>query len=116
MYQPKSLYGVPFTLKMCQDQVGEGWHGLVEECYNICVENEVDITQVKEKYGTLRFYILGGSDEVYNKIEDICARSALICEECGNAGKTVDLGWYFTLCSDCEKRLLDENKNLRKRV
>lgn len=107
-YKPKDIRGRETSVEFWKEYVGEGWHPLVEECYNVCVENEIDITQVKEKFGTLRFYIFGGSDKVYNKIEDICARSAIICEQCGGSGRTIDVnGWYYTLCPNCEKRLKD---------
>lgn len=110
MYTPKGIRGNPITLEECKMQVGKGWHGLVEECYDLCVANKLDITQVKEKYGTLRFYVFGGTAELYDKIEDICARSANICEHCGAKGRIIDLGWYYTLCPDCEKRVSNDRK------
>ena len=107
-YQPKDMFGRPYLLEDCKSTVGKGWHTLVEECYNVCVKNKVNIAQVKEKYGTLRFYTFGGTTEVYDKILDICARSEYICEFCGKGGRLVDLGWYYTLCPDCEKRVSND--------
>jgi hypothetical protein len=54
--------------------------------------------QVKEKYGTLRFYYDGGDlyiDGLANMAESI---SAVTCEVCGNPGKLVGGGWVRTLC------------------
>jgi len=104
MYKPKNVYGDVLSLENVVRQVGKGWHSLVEECYQICVDNELDITQVKEKYGTLQFYVSHGTSEIFDKIEDICARSANICEGCGKKGKIVDIhGWYYTLCQSCKE-------------
>jgi len=55
-------------------------------------------TQVKEKYGTLRFYYDGGDlyiDGLANMAESM---SAVTCEVCGNPGKLVGGGWVRTLC------------------
>jgi hypothetical protein len=54
--------------------------------------------QVKEKYGTLRFYYDGGDryiDGLANMAESM---SAVTCEECGSPGKTLGGGWIRTLC------------------
>ena len=80
---------------------------------------QYEIHQVKEKYGTLRFYWGISSedenwqelsDDVSNTIYDIMMdishqaenRSAYICESCGAHGKTrVRRYWYKTLCAPC---------------
>lgn len=110
MYVPKSYYNnYEWSLERCQEHVGKGWHGLVKECYDLCVENEIDIAQIKEKFGTLRFYIISGTDYVYDKLDDICARSANICEFCGDKGKPVSVrGWIKTICERCYE---EENFN-----
>lgn len=56
--------------------------------------------QVKEKFGTLRFYVNGASDQHWAAIEFAEMLSGRICEQCG-AMKNVrlyTLGWHRTLC------------------
>ncbi|WP_193369697.1 hypothetical protein [Pelagibius marinus] len=59
--------------------------------------------QVKEKYGTLRFYLGACSDEVLALVELAEAMSAGICETCGNRGRTRGMTWLKTLCSSCAR-------------
>lgn len=56
------------------------------------------ITQVKEKYGGLRFYIYGGTDEVHNYINFAESMSYRVCEMCGAPGEPRSDGWTKTLC------------------
>jgi len=55
-------------------------------------------TQVKEKYGTLRFYYEGGDDFIDGLSQMAEAMSAVTCEVCGSPGKTLGGGWIRTLC------------------
>ena len=58
------------------------------------------VTQVKEKFGTLRFY-MDGYDERISAYEEFAeAMSARTCEECGCPGKLRTEGWYRTLCNE----------------
>jgi hypothetical protein len=54
--------------------------------------------QVKEKFGTLRFYVSGATDSHYNYIEFAELMSSRTCEECGAPGQTYHIGWHRTLC------------------
>jgi hypothetical protein len=54
--------------------------------------------QVKEKYGTLRFYINYGTDQHYNYIGFAEIMSGRTCEVCGAPGQTYPIGWHQTLC------------------
>lgn len=56
-------------------------------------------TQVKEKFGGLRFYVSGASDEQYNYISFAESMSYRTCEECGAQGRLYTDGWHRTLCS-----------------
>ena len=63
-------------------------------------------TQVKEKFGTLRFYT-GGipssvSDEVYKLIDEAETASEKTCERCGKEGKLCGKGWVSTKCKECQ--------------
>jgi hypothetical protein len=56
------------------------------------------VAQIKEKFGTLRFYIDNGN-EVSNAIVHYAElMSEVTCERCGNVGKTYHMGWHKTLC------------------
>ena len=106
MFKPKSAFGRPVELEDCKLSVGPGWQDLIEECYNLCVKYEVNILQVKEKFGTLRFYTGAAAKEFHDKISDICARSANICESCGDHGELIRIGgWYYTYCGPCTNKL-----------
>ena len=59
---------------------------------------QVVATQVKEKYGTLRFYYDGGDDTIDGMVRMAEAMSAVTCEVCGAPGKTLGGGWIRTLC------------------
>ena len=64
-------------------------------------------SQVKEKYGTLRFYMTTSTDEMDKLIDEAEAASATICEDCGAPGETRGGGWIRTLCDVC---LAEERK------
>ncbi|MXQ10453.1 hypothetical protein [Microvirga makkahensis] len=59
---------------------------------------DFQITQVKEKYGTLRVHVCGGDDEVYAWIDDAEMESGMTCEICAAPGTTVNDGWMMTRC------------------
>jgi hypothetical protein len=54
--------------------------------------------QIKEKYGGLRAYCGGTTNEFFDIIDQAEEESYTICEECGEPGKPRDLGWILTLC------------------
>lgn len=64
----------------------------------------VTIEQVKEKFGTLRFYAYGGDARTRAVISFAESMSGLICEETGATGKLVSRGgWYKTLSPEVAK-------------
>lgn len=88
------------TKEKALDSVGVGWSSLIEHLYDIMPDNVV-VFQVKEKFGTLRFYFAGGNDYFMNQVINAERRSATICEFCGCKGKLRNLPWQKTLCNDC---------------
>ncbi len=56
------------------------------------------LVQVKEKFGGLRFYVDGGSNELQAQIELAEAMSYRTCETCGAPGRPRSGGWVRTLC------------------
>lgn len=56
------------------------------------------VEQVKEKFGTLRFYC-PGNDRIWNLVRMAERLSAVTCEKCGEYGKVRGGGWTRTLCN-----------------
>lgn len=56
------------------------------------------ILQVKEKFGSLRFYISGGTEIMQHYIDFATALSNHTCEKCGSPGKSRNDGWIKVLC------------------
>lgn len=61
------------------------------------------VQQVKEKFGTLRFYC-PGNEIIYTYVRLAEWLSSVTCEDCGKPGKANDSGWIHTLCDDCRNR------------
>jgi len=87
--------------------VPEGWHDLVSKTDEkmMFLDPEYKITQVKEKFGQLRFYYASMAEELIRDImSDVShaveMRSAHICETCGKYGELRNLGWMRTLCDE----------------
>lgn len=55
-------------------------------------------SQVKEKYGTLRFYMDCTTDEMQEWISEAERQTETTCEKCGEPGVLRGPGWYFTAC------------------
>lgn len=59
---------------------------------------QVVAAQVKEKFGTLRFYYDGGDEYVSGMVRMAEAMSGCTCEQCGAPGKSYNTGWMQTMC------------------
>ena len=85
---------------------GDGWFGLLLEA-SLALEAlglpDLKAAQVKEKFGGLRLYVDGETDEVEAIISRAEERSYVECEECGAAGKSTGRGWIRTLCETHDK-------------
>lgn len=83
----------------------DGWLDLVLEtdARLLAVNPDYRIVQVKEKFGGLRYYIDGKSDEARAIIREAEERSLGICQNCGSTEDvgSVDSGWVATLCRGC---------------
>lgn len=65
----------------------------------------IEAVQVKEKYGTLRFYLSFTTDEIDDIIDQYEDLSAITCEECGSPGSLdTTLKWVLTLCDSCKRK------------
>ena len=93
-------------------ECGDGWFALL---WDLSLKIEVEIVamkaaqdsnddnvpfaiQVKEKFGTLRFYMSSETEAMSKAILEAERRSAVTCEVCGEPGKPRDGGWASTLC------------------
>jgi hypothetical protein len=64
---------------------------------------QVTLDQVKEKFGTLRFYYSGGDDYISGMVSLAESMSGVTCEGCGNIGERRGDGWIHTYCTPCEE-------------
>jgi len=101
---------------------GDGWYQIIDSlCGNI--QHHIDwnnknfekgytqykqvpqvvASQVKEKFGTLRFYYDGGDDYISGLVSMAESWSAVACEECGAPGTQNSQGWIKTLCETHRK-------------
>lgn len=90
---------------------GTGWFSIIDDLSRRITEldkrdgTQTEAVQVKEKFGTLRFYVNAESDAVSEAIREAEERSATTCEMCGLPGQLREGGWLRTLCDECaEKR------------
>ena len=97
---------------MCWGFPGDGWFliiwNLSEKIEKIILSlpedqrAQVCASQVKEKFGTLRFYMSVSSKEIESLIDEAEKLSETTCEDCGFPGRTRSGGWIRTLCNGCE--------------
>lgn len=91
----------------------DGWFHIIydlgEKINSYCLENEIQpptIQQIKEKFGTLRFYYIWKTetddihkDQIRYWVRAVGEASEYTCEQCGQPGKTmVDNGILKTVC------------------
>jgi hypothetical protein len=111
------------TTAMCWGfECGDGWYNILDQlCGNIqshidwSIKNnawdvekdskniqsivpQVVAAQVKEKFGSLRFYYDGGDDYIRGLSVMAESMSMVTCETCGAPGKTRGRGWMYTAC------------------
>ena len=93
-------------------ECGSGWDKLIEiltkMIYSYCKNNNKpfpQITQIKEKYGGLRYYVDGASDYIFGMISFAEDMSYYICERCGSMENVYQTkGWIETVCEKCEPK------------
>lgn len=94
-------------------ECGPGWHPLLIELSGKLegmIERDESTecfpraSQVKEKFGLLRFYMFQETRLMRDLISEYEKRSSFICEECGTEGTLqFHRNWWMTRCEDCLK-------------
>lgn len=104
---------------------GSGWFKVIYdlsaklEAINVKLLSfgQIQATQVKEKFGLLRFYTDRSNKEVDALICEAERESSRTCEHCGKPGKLREGGWEKTLCDDCAKPATEEDlKDVREQL
>jgi hypothetical protein len=72
----------------------------IDPLIELCQKEGVEIHQIKEKFGDLRFYVGPAPDHVHAAIVEAERKSYTICEVCGVSGKSRDGSWIKTLCDE----------------
>lgn len=108
----KERHGSPRETCMCWGFPGDGWEPLIRRLSERLEPLGVVADQVKEKFGTLRFYIESTTEEqrsAYDFIHQAEAESAVTCEDCGASGslrgREAGRAWVRTLCDGCHERV-----------
>jgi hypothetical protein len=115
-------------------ECGDGWFNILDQLmgniqHHIDWKNrkeevvpQVTLDQVKEKFGTLRFYYTGGDDYISGLVSMAESMSGITCEGCGSQAKTNWPkaenggigGWVRTICSSCETKREEERAKYMK--
>lgn len=100
---------------------GDGWFFIIDNLCR-CIQNHVEwkrrtnpdfsvkAVQVKEKFGTLRFYIDGGDEEVYGMIKMAECMSRNVCEITGDIGSIKGGKWWSTRSPECQEKPTEAQK------
>lgn len=88
--------------------------GILKECFPV---QQVVAEQIKEKFGTLRFYYSGGDEYVRGIVNFAESMSSVICEITGNPGEIRRNGWLKTLSYQEAEKLgylnnVEDSKNI----
>ena len=87
-------------------QCGPGWYPILVrlEARLREIDPDYQVHQIKEKYGTLRFYWAGNYDAGDPVVDEAEAEAARTCEVCGNPGRLRARSyWLRTVCDTCAR-------------
>lgn len=103
------------------DYMPDGWRKafgkqMCEEIRNALIEDnylyKYRIIQIKEKYGSLRWYDWGSSrkvQDIINKYENLSIRTCICC---GRPATKISLGWISPFCDKCAEKINDKFKSI----
>lgn len=108
MSSPQSAYLElkPILKQFPRSDCPKGWSFHVLDGYKrlISLYPDINILQIKEKFGGLRIYYYAPAeqrpliDELIYSIADKCL---VTCMRCGQAGEERNNGWISVLCDEC---------------
>ena len=103
---------------MFEIECGAGWFGILDNLLTSIEailkdsQDTFELQQIKEKFGTLRFYADFSNDKISDLIHEAECLSRTTCEKCGSPEgklqKTTGY-WYFTICNQCNKSATTKN-------
>ena len=95
---PEKFYGF---------EVGDGWLNIIkdmfEELGQISLSDEekpFGFLQIKEKFGDLRVYSIGGNDKITKIIKNAEIKASETCDVCGRKGLKRNDGWISVRCEE----------------
>ena len=96
----KTLIGFGF-------ECGDGWYKLLKNLIikiaELDTEKLIRVMQVKEKFGSLRFYIGSSTEAIDDLIWQAEKESSETCDVCGGESKIKNKnGWFHNICDKCE--------------
>lgn len=102
IYEP--FYSAKSQLKAATDYPREDNGAYLQQCetkYAAELESLPNIVQIKEKFGSLRFYVRNSNERVYTLIGFAESMASRTCEVCGKPGTMDSIGgWSKTHCED----------------
>ena len=105
-----TVYPKIFSGKYGGFAVGDGWFNIINQTCQL-IQSHIDwnkdcpqvvAEQVKEKFGSLRFYYQGGDEYCSGVVALAESMSGVTCEECGDIGWARGGGWVHVTCNSCE--------------
>jgi hypothetical protein len=111
-------FGFDFTYTEI-DSMPFGWKkafgsNLLDDLRKVLIKSnhlyEYMITDIKEKYGTLRWYDSGNTKDGYDIIKKYEQLSAKTCITCGEPSTHFTDGWIMPLCDKCDTKIKKEEK------
>jgi hypothetical protein len=95
--------------------IGDGWLALIDELVDsLAVLGPFQIAQIKEKFGSLRFYTGPLTNEQTAIVRDFEALSAKTCERCGEPGEIDAIGyWLSCLCKKDRQQAVERRRASR---
>jgi hypothetical protein len=109
----RDFHGDPLSTCMAWGiEHGDGWepsfrklNELIKQYISLYPEGTIDFywSQVKEKFGTPRWYYSGGDDIIDALVSHYERLASTLCEQCGEWGSLKGKYWVYTACDDHTK-------------